>query len=201
MIRRILLDLDDVLNRFTLTALKHVGCPIDTDRYDLYPTEVGYEIIQAANTLVGWEKFGLSDFWNSIPRRLWATVEPSQEMHLLIRMCEELVGRDNIAILTSPTIDPECLAGKGEWVRDHLPKWLHRQVLIGPCKHFCAHPEALLIDDADKNVDKFRAWGGNAILVPRPWNTRHMLDTSKTLVNEFCELFEQQGDRGMKLSA
>jgi 5'(3')-deoxyribonucleotidase len=126
-----------------------------------------------------------SEFWDSITRDIWATIPQSEEFYLLLGYCENLVGQENICILTAPTIDPECVAGKLEFIHNHFPKWMHRQFLIGPRKQFCAHPEALLIDDADKNVDQFRAWGGNAILVPRPWNSLHARNTVAHIHREF----------------
>ena len=37
-----------------------------------------------------------------------------------------------------------------------------------------AHPGALLIDDADRNVKRFVRAGGMAYLFPQPWNSnRH----------------------------
>jgi hypothetical protein len=47
--------------------------------------------------------------------------------------------------------------------------------LIGPRKHFACRPTTLLVDDGDHNVREWRAAGGPAILVPRPWNTNHDL--------------------------
>ena len=114
----------------------------------------------------------------------------SAEFPFLLGWCESLVGQENVCLLTSPTIDPDCLAGKLEWIHEFTPKWLHRQYLVGPCKQFCAHPEALLIDDSDKNVNKFRDWGGQAVLVPRPWNTNHTLNTMENLAHAFELLHE-----------
>jgi 5'(3')-deoxyribonucleotidase len=97
-----------------------------------------------------------------------------------------------ICILTGPTKDPECLAGKYEWITTVLPPYLHRQYLIGPRKQFCAHPEALLIDDSDDNVKAFRGAGGHAILVPRPWNSLHALNTTEYLQREFGRYLDLQ---------
>ena len=98
--------------------------------------------------------------------------------------------------MTSPTIDPDCLAGKLEWIHEFTPRWMHRQYLVGPRKQFCAHREALLIDDADKNVNTFREWGGQALLVPRPWNSMHALamHTPEYLSAQFDSLHARQRD-------
>ena len=190
MIKRILLDIDDVCNRFTMTALHYVGCRIDPMQYTSFPPECQFDIVCAANKLLGYERFNVSDFWEHIPRKFWANAPPSAEFPLLIGWCESLVGQENVCLLTSPTIDPDCLAGKLEWIHQFAPRWLHRQYLVGPCKQFAAHPEALLIDDSDKNVNKFRSWGGQAVLVPRPWNTNHALNTMEHLAHAFELLHE-----------
>lgn len=192
MIRRILLDIDDVCNRLTLTCLNYVGCPIGTLDYHKFPVEFGYDIVGVANHLVSEPRWDVPGFWNAIPRVLWATCPKSLQCDWLLDQCEALVGRDNICLLTGPTKDPDCLAGKLEWIHDVMPSWLHRQYLIGPRKQFCAHPEALLIDDSDDNVNTFRAWGGNAILVPRPWNTMHAVNTDPYLAQQFDILFTQK---------
>jgi len=188
---RIFLDLDDVCNTFTPYALRSVGCPVDVLSFDDCDPLWGYDIVAAANTLHPSRTFTLSSFWESIGRSVWATVPESAEFTLLLRWCEECVGTENVCILTSPTIDPDCLAGKLEWIHCHLPKRMHRQFLIGPTKHLCARPDALLIDDHEKNVNLFRQHGGQAILVPRPWNSLFRVrDTLNYLLielgNKFC---------------
>lgn len=181
MIKRILLDIDDVCNRFTMEALWHVGCDVNPMYQSTHPGGGNYDIVGIANQMFGYQRFTPQKFWDSIPRKFWATVSPSAEFAFLIGWCESLVGQENVCLLTSPTIDPDCLAGKLEWIHTFAPRWLHRSFLVGPRKQFCAHSEALLIDDADKNVNAFREWGGNAILVPRPWNSLWGTDTQQHL--------------------
>jgi hypothetical protein len=196
MITRILLDVDDVCNRFTMTALWHVGCEVDPMNDRTHPGGGSYDIVGCANKMFGYERFTKQKFWDSFPRRFWATVPPSVEFSMLLGCCEQLVGQENICLLTSPTIDPECPAGKLEWIHEFMPRWLHRQNQIGACKQFCAHPEALLIDDADKNVNKFREWGGQTLLVPRPWNSQHAISgsTPEYLVAQFGRLMDEKLD-------
>lgn len=192
MIKRILLDLDDVCNRFTMSALWHVGCRVDPMDDRTHPGGGNYDVVAIANQLYGYERFTKQKFWDSFPQRFWATVPPSAEFPYLIGWCESLVGQENVCLLTSPTIDPDCLAGKLEWIHNFCPKWLHRQFLVGPRKRFCAHSEALLIDDADKNVDEFRDWGGRALLVPRPWNSAAGLNTGEVLAHAFEAMHEER---------
>jgi len=176
MIRRIFLDIDDVLNRLTMTVLHHWGCPVEVDDYSAYPAGLGYDVIGAANRL-GDRRFTEAD-WLTLPRSLWAAVTPSTQCDWLITRCVELVGSDNVCLLSAATDSPECLAGKLEWIHTYLPSFFHKQYLIGGPKRFCAGLDALLIDDRDRNIEEFRDAGGHALLVPRPWNSLAHLDTS-----------------------
>lgn len=187
MIKRILLDVDDTCNRLSMHVLKHVGCNVDPMAYYDFPVECGYDLLAAANKLHPTRKFELGEFWDSVTRDVWASTPVSHEFEWLLEACERMVGRENICILSGPTKDPDSLAGKLDWIHKHFPKWMHRQYLIGPRKHFCAHPEALLIDDCDANVDAFIEHGGNAILVPRPWNTLHEYETTPWLRSKLLE--------------
>jgi len=92
----------------------------------------------------------------------------------------------------SITIDPECLAGKLEWIHCHMPSWMHRQYAITPEKHRFGHPGALLIDDSPSNVDAFVARGGRGLLVPRPWNAVWGRDPRKYLQENLENLLQNQ---------
>jgi hypothetical protein len=197
MIRRILLDLDDTLNSLTLHILGSVfGIGVGHHDYHKFPVECGYDIVGAYHKLKHREKhpgmypeYDIPKFWRQVPRLTWAKTPKSPQFDFLLDRSEALVGRENVFILTSPTKDPECLAGKLEWIHDVLPDWLHRQYLIGPRKYLCARPDTLLIDDSDEQVNSFRAEGGQALLVPRPWNTHFAIsDTSAYLRAKFADL-------------
>ncbi len=178
---KIFLDLDDVCNKFTMHALKAVGCPVEAGGLHLFNPEWGFDIIQAANALYptcdSHFKFTSEWFWNEIDREVWVTAPESDEFRELLKRCEDLVGSNNVHILTTPVKDPESLAGKLEWIHEHFPEWMHRQYLMGPQKYLLADSLSLLIDDSEKNVMEFRRHGGQAILVPRPWNSLHSVNT------------------------
>ena len=166
---RIFLDQDDVCNTFTMYALHQLGCKVSATDYAAYPRHVGYDIV-AANWLGG-QQYTVPDFWNSIGREVWATVPESEVFPRLLEKAARLVGRENVCIATSPTKDPDCLAGKLEWIHRHFPAWMHRQYVLTPRKHFLARPGAVLIDDNEENIRQFEAHGGSGVLMPRPWNS------------------------------
>ena len=176
-LKRIFIDLDDVLNYCTMALLSEVGCGVRYSDLDKYDPAWGFDVVRAANELHPDRSFTKDGFWWMIKRGFWLNAEKSAECDWLIQACAEIVGKDNVFILTMPTKDPYCLAGKLEWIHRLLPAWIHRQYVMAPHKEVCASSDSLLIDDADHNVNAFREAGGQAILVPRPWNTMHANDT------------------------
>jgi len=190
-ITKIFLDLDDVLNDFTLSALEHVGCKVGPRDFHLYDPEWGFDIVRAANSLLFPTKFRFSayTFWQMLDRTFWETVPMSKEADWLLNVCEALVGRKNVCILTAPTLETYVPSAKAKWIYDNLPTWLHKQFLIGPCKYMCASSEALLIDDSDANVQAFRRAGGKALLYPRPWNSLHDLHPVQYIQSTLATLF------------
>ena len=50
---------------------------------------------------------------------------------------------------------------------------------IGPRKELNAKSGAILIDDSDDNIRKYREAGGTAILFPQPWNERRLVKQDK----------------------
>jgi hypothetical protein len=167
-INTIFLDLDDVLNQFVPHVMRHLGCEFES--YADYPAGYGWNLVGVVNHLLGRERFTSDSLWRSIPRSLWASVPPSDLSYWLLDQAEALVGRENIRVLTAASTCPEARAGKQEWAYRFLPPWLHGRVSISSTKFDCAKPGALLIDDAEHNTKAFIEHGGDAWLVPRPWN-------------------------------
>ena len=187
MIKRILLDLDDVCNQMTMWSLRWIGCDVDPMSNSQFPVECGYDIVAAANKLhPDRDDWTVPEFWDAIVREAWATVPESPEFRFILDFCERLVGRENVFIATSPTKDPDCLAGKLEWIHDHFPEWMWRQYAITPRKYIAANRETLLIDDSYANYKSFTKHGGHCLLVPKPWNPYHGIDTRKYLEEAFA---------------
>lgn len=179
MISTVMLDLDDVCNTFAMSALAYVGATECVKPYSVYPEVCGWDIVDAANTLVDPRHIGgfgrpgyysVSQFWDALDRRFWASVPPAHYLWPLVDYLRERVGRKNIIVATSATISPECLAGKLEWIHMFLPAWMHRNYMIGSRKEFLAQHGVLLIDDRRGNCEKFIKAGGKALQVDKPWN-------------------------------
>lgn len=120
------------------------------------------------------EVFDISDgeFWGALEDDLfWETLPPTPEFQGIVSTLEYTFGPENICILSSPPNGP-AMVGKYRWIERHMPNY-RKRFLFGSAKEFMAHEGAVLVDDHTNNVDKFIANGGQAILVPRPWNRLH----------------------------
>ena len=177
---QIFLDLDGVCTEFVTAAMRFHGLSNYND--SMYPCDVGFDIVTAYTRLTGNVITG-ADFWNPLDRNFWATLPKTDLCDPLIGYLEREFGKDNICILSAATLSPNCLSGKMEWVYENLPKWIHRQYIFTSKKHHCAKEGTLLIDDADHNVNDFYDCGGEAVLVPRPWNKLNHFSTIPYLFN------------------
>jgi 5'(3')-deoxyribonucleotidase len=105
-----------------------------------------------------------ADFWAALPK----TPEADRIVNLAIRR----FGLENVGILSNPAFGRGCIQGKMEWLNRYYPDLVDNAVFTA-AKHLMAAPGNILIDDQDGNVDSFIKAGGEAVLVPRPWNTLH----------------------------
>lgn len=179
---QIFLDLDDVCNDFTLPALAEVGCLVGFRDFRKYQPEWGFDIVKVANELRKFRseklpQLQVKEFWAQLDYDFWAGLPISCECKPLLAACTAHISGENICILTATIMVQESYvaAAKIDWIYNHLPPWLWKRFLIGSPKHVCAYPGALLIDDSDVNVQAFIGCGGQAILMPRPWNSLHYL--------------------------
>ena len=174
MINQILVDLDNVCNRFTMHVLSTLlGYPVEESDY---PVRVGYDISAAYNVMKPGD-ITAGEFWSMVTPDIWVDMPKREDTEWLLDLCAECVGRENVMICTKSIGDPLHFAGKIQWMRDNLPHWIQEQYSITPMKHAYARHDVMLIDDCAGNVDKFRETQyGQAILVPRPWNRNNRLD-------------------------
>jgi hypothetical protein len=111
------------------------------------------------------------EFWGPLENHeFWANLDPHPDGMALFAEAEKLIGIDRLGILSGDAVK-HSREGKRQWLAKHLPKY-ERRGLFGPTKELAAAPCKILLDDYDRNCDEFRKFGGRAILVPRPWNSR-----------------------------
>ncbi len=154
------LDLDGCLVDFVGGALRLHG-------KSLPPSEVRWDFLSQ----IGFSGIDDPAFWERMGRPYWAGLDWTAEGRALLAGLEGLFGADRVALMTSPCMTDGCADGKLDWVAREMPAY-RRRVFLGSAKHMAAGPGKLLVDDHDANAERFRAHGGAALLVPRPWNER-----------------------------
>lgn len=151
----IFLDMDGVCADFVGAACKAHGKTTDgVDCWDFF------------------EKWGIDEdqFWepvNAGGREFWANLEPFEWFDELLSMVK--AADRNFYVLTKPSRQASCLAGKLDWIHKHFGRNF-RNYIFSPNKTPLAAPGRLLIDDSDENCEGFSAAGGKFILFPQPWN-------------------------------
>ena len=161
--KQLLLDMDGVLADFLGGALTVLNKKFNRDiTIEEYATKFGK-----------WETYDyygitIKQFWNTIhhKKNFWYNLEPlpwAKELY------EFLSSIGHVTIVTSPSADPRCALEKLRWLKKHLDI-RSEAVFIGQRKYLMAG-NGLLIDDYYANVENFRRFGGEAILVPSNWNT------------------------------
>lgn len=158
--------MDGILVDFMSGAHKYFGLPYS---YEEYPYELGdWDCIPPTGM-----KITPEEFWESLDEDHWANLPWMPDGKEILAVIESYFPKEHICLLTSPTLSPSCASGKVRWIQKEMPDYA-RRFLIGPPKYFCAHREALLIDDSDKNVNLFKLHGGRAICIPRKWNSKYI---------------------------
>ena len=97
----------------------------------------------------------------------WANLNKTAEADAIMKMIEG----STVYILTNPG-DANAAMGKLYWLEKHYPEIVRDgRYIFTTQKHLLAKRGRVLIDDSSEYCQKFRSWGGAAILIRRPWNT------------------------------
>lgn len=169
-IEAIYLDMDGVLADFVTSSILALGRT---------PEEVLPRVKPGDYNGI-YDALGMSEseFWKRIDALgggrapgslLWENMTPYPWRDKVLAACRKIAPT---WILTAPSRNPGSSFGKVAW----LQEWLgasFRDYVLAPRKWHLARPGALLIDDHDENVSKWRERGGEAILFPRLWNSGH----------------------------
>lgn len=100
----------------------------------------------------------------------WHTLDPMYDLDSIIELILKYFRPEDVCVLSKPPTHAPCaMEGKWYWCDEWLPMFPNK--LFGNIKGFCAHRDAVLLDDHDFKVDIFKMDGGRGIIFPRPWNT------------------------------
>ena len=159
-------DVDGVLARFTTGACSVHGRP--TDETPVWTSwnhqrSWGIEDVEFYRPMS-------ADFWRDLP--VW------EDGMQLLKLVVARYGTDRVSFLSAPVRTPGCEEGKRQWFGTHITPlgfdpWA--DLFLGGAKWKHAHQDAILLDDSETNCEKWTAAGGDAILIPRPWNTARYL--------------------------
>ena len=169
---KVFLDMDGVIADFTAGWCKEFNVPFSNENYP-FPTGL-WDYISCVETVLGikWRDVAKAcsepNFWARLP------VLP----HAKFLYDSLLAAGHDVCFLTTATGDLEAVfEGKRAWLEKYGFATRHdNRMTLLECKETkdsYATPDAILIDDKDSAIQGFIKHGGNAILVPRPWNNRH----------------------------
>ena len=161
----IFLDLDGVIANFTKAVANAFNIDYDGIEDNWTPGEhsIATQIGKSEGEI--WARVNKIDtFWQDIE------VYPHAK-----KMVKYLKGKYEVHVCTSPSSQPDCASGKIKWLVKH-GFGFGRNIIVTPNKHLFAGPNRLLIDDMDKNCNKFKEFGGEVILFPQVWNSAGRFD-------------------------
>lgn len=157
----VLLDLDGTLLDFATPACELLG--IDY----VYDNPKNYGIANIEN-IVGMPK---KEFYNKLGYEFWANLTFLPDAHKILDIVEQAYP-GNVILLTKLIDNPGCAQGKLDCIKRLLPQYYHKTLLCtGYIKHHCSSRHHILIEDNELNVKDFENEGGQAFLLPRPWNS------------------------------
>lgn len=169
MLKYILLDMDGVIADFNTAALRVHGM---TGKYHP-PGEWDIAKVMGITSVQFWVPVDTYEFWRTKVRPYAGAKQ----------FYDELQKRAPVVIATAPSMSPDSLKAKLEWLREFIDP--NVEYMMGRKKSLMTSSGNLLIDDSDANVESFVCAGGEALLMPRLWNKAHV----SSMINDpynFC---------------
>lgn len=158
----ILLDMDGVCTNFVkgicLTVKKDYQQAIDSwpkGEYDLTRVlDIDPQMLWASIDAQGMA------FWRNLESYPWF----EQLYDSLVLLVDS-----RVIFTTVPSWSASSFAGKILWLQRRFGQQF-RNYIFTPHKALFAHPNAILIDDSDRNIDVFNRVNQSGIIFPQPWN-------------------------------
>lgn len=166
---KVYLDCDGVLSDFVGKVAELKGLPHDLERWPYTPGIDAFEVM-------GIDRAEVMDLMGAQQVRSMSEMPDARLIYLAVLVfCKRHCGGELPTLVTKCFPTPGSYSGKFRWIEEHFPELAYKPKLIGwhGCKSDLAAPGRILIDDEFGNVVAWKAGGGEAILVPRPWGVLH----------------------------
>lgn len=167
--RKLFLDVDGCLCNWVKGAHEIHGVDYDSEEWPYVKGPDGWDFYKDPRFNVAFEHL-----FDGMDRTFWANLEWMPDGKEILSLCEEYFG-DDICLLTAPHHGDGVVDGRLDWIEHNMPNY-RKRTLVGSCKEVIAAvggPNAILVDDWDRNIDNWGKAGGTAIHCPRPWNSLH----------------------------
>ena len=175
---KIFLDMDGVLANFVKGALEAHSLDVGMflEKWGSYKGIFDIcKVIKMSSTTF-WEGIdSCSGFWENLEAHEWT--------ENLMDLCS-IYG--DVFICTTPSLHSNSCAGKIRWLQKHFG-YGFRKYILTEYKSLLAGSNRVLIDDRDKNISSFHDAGGNGIVFPQIWNSRHDVADKMEYVKERLE--------------
>lgn len=169
----IYLDMDGVLFNFVKGFC---------DRYELdYPTKL---LDWNMEKELGLSKGSFYKMLNAMDYEDWYELKPIPHGFKLYMYLRGL-GKE-IYFCSSPSNNPQSWSAKRAKLQKYFPENARNTILMHD-KYRLAKEDTLLIDDSQRNIDLFRAHGGNAIAFPYNHNENENIQDKSWFVRRLIE--------------
>lgn len=161
------LDCDQVMTDFIAGSAEAIGYYYQGT--DQFPDDWTYDFFPyMGTTREAVNEHCDIDFWANLP---W--IEDGKQ---ILDVVLSRFRPNEITVLTTPMRNNGSYTGKMIWFERNVPQLYDRVIAsLVPKEEFAFDFNRLLIDDCQRNVERFIKAGGAAILVPRPWNQNKKL--------------------------
>ena len=165
----IYLDLDGVCADYVSAAIRAFGRdPAEVLEYWRHKLPGEYRMYNVLDV-------DRETYWKTISAQgeaFWSGLDAYPWFEALYRSLSEAAP---VIFLTSASRAPECLSGKLKWLQARFGESFREYIITGH-KQQLAGPGTILVDDFDRNIDRFCRAGGSGVLFPQIWNTNHALE-------------------------
>jgi hypothetical protein len=182
-VRRLLLDMDDVLFDFVGGACEVWGIT-DPALVQRVRSRRDWNLAPVFSEVLGTPLMTNDQIFERINGKasFWQYLEPLPWLYDLVQLADEVA--DEWGIVTAPQHCETCYVGKLRSLRQHLGAKFNKYHPTAD-KHWLASPGVLLIDDREEGIDKFVAHNGDGLLFPMPHNRlRHFSTDPVTFIRD-----------------